>query len=210
MNIGAQFYTIRDFCKNNDFFAESLKKVADIGYKYVQISGTCECDPRWLKEKLDKNGLKSVITHTSADNITGKTEEVIKNHDVFGCRHIGLGWYNFDVENREENYNNFVNLYKPVAKKIKDGGKYFMYHNHHFEFIKIGGKTVFEKISEDFSNDELGFTLDTYWVQKAGADPTCWLEKLAGRVPCIHLKDMTFDGKMAVIGEGNLNFDRIF
>ncbi len=33
MRIGAQFYTIRAFCKTQDDFAESLKKVADIGYE---------------------------------------------------------------------------------------------------------------------------------------------------------------------------------
>ena len=39
MEIGIQFYTLRDFCKDLDSFSETLKKVADIGYKNVQISG---------------------------------------------------------------------------------------------------------------------------------------------------------------------------
>ena len=56
----------------------------------------------------------------------------------------------------------------------------------------------------------MGFTLDTYWAQFAGADPAYWIENLAGRVPCIHLKDQTFDQKMAVVGEGNINFERVF
>ena len=38
MQIGAQFYTIREFCKTPEDLALSLKKVADIGYKTVQIS----------------------------------------------------------------------------------------------------------------------------------------------------------------------------
>ena len=58
MKIGAQFYTIRDFCKTLDDFSESLKKVADIGYKTVQISGTCAYTPEWLKAELLKNGLE--------------------------------------------------------------------------------------------------------------------------------------------------------
>lgn len=45
MRIGAQFYTVRDFCKTTEALAETLKKVADIGYEYVQISGTCAYDP---------------------------------------------------------------------------------------------------------------------------------------------------------------------
>ena len=67
MKIGAQFYTVRDFCKDLDGFAETLKKIADIGYKTVQISGTCAFEPEWLKAQLDSNGLECVITHTAAD-----------------------------------------------------------------------------------------------------------------------------------------------
>ena len=65
MEIGIQFYTLRDHCKNLDDFAETLKKVSDIGYKNVQISGFCDYEPEWLKENLDKNGLKCVITKTN-------------------------------------------------------------------------------------------------------------------------------------------------
>ena len=40
MKIGAQLFTVRDFCQNLTDFEESLKKIADIGYKNVQVSGT--------------------------------------------------------------------------------------------------------------------------------------------------------------------------
>ena len=43
-----------------------------------------------------------------------------------------------------------------------------------------------------------------------GGDPAQWIEKLSSRVPCIHLKDYAYGRKMAVIGEGNINFDRVF
>ncbi len=56
----------------------------------------------------------------------------------------------------------------------------------------------------------MGFTVDTFWVQAGGGDPAQWLEKLAGRIPCIHLKDYAYGRTMAVIGEGNINFDRVF
>ena len=38
MKIGAQLYTLRDSCKDLESFAETLKKVADIGYTTVQVS----------------------------------------------------------------------------------------------------------------------------------------------------------------------------
>ena len=47
-------------------------------------------------------------------------------------------------------------------------------------------------------------------MQAGGGDPAQWIEKLSGRVPCIHLKDFAYGRKMAVLGEGNINFDRVF
>lgn len=64
-------------------------------------------------------------------------------------------------------------------------------------------------ILERFSPDELGIIMDTYWVQKGGADPIEWLHKLSGRVDAIHYKDMFWNGDMAPIGEGNMNFEGI-
>ena len=52
MHIGAQFYTLRDHCKTLEDFSESLRKVKEIGYDYVQISGVCPYEPEWLAEQL--------------------------------------------------------------------------------------------------------------------------------------------------------------
>ena len=130
-----------------------------------------------------------------------------KDHDVFNCKYVGLGSFGF---NEEKNIDDFIRIYKPVTSTLKQAGKYFMYHNHDGEFKKFNGKIVLENLAEAFSPDEMGFTLDTFWVQAGGGDPAQWIEKLSSRVPCIHLKDYAYGRKMAVIGEGNINFDRVF
>lgn len=210
MEIGAQLYTIRDYCQDLDSFAESLKKVADIGYKNVQVSGACEFEADWLKTELAKNGLKCVLTHTSEDAFQNDIQGVIADHNTFDCQRVGLGWFDFKEGVEEESLDKMVAMYKPVVKALKDGGKYFMYHNHAEEFLKIGNKTILEVMAEAFDEDELGFIVDTYWVQVGGGDPAAWLEKLSGRVPCIHLKDCAYGQKISVVGEGNINFDRVF
>jgi sugar phosphate isomerase/epimerase len=85
-----------------------------------------------------------------------------------------------------------------------------MYHNHAMEFAKTEGKTILQQLAERTDSAKMGFTLDTYWVQVGGGDPAQWIERLSGRVPCIHLKDYSLGAKMAVVGEGNINFDRVF
>ena len=207
MEIGVQFYTLRYFCKDLDSFAETLKKVADIGYKTVHISGTCGYEPEWLKSELKKNGLKCVLTHTPADKLQNDPARVAADHDVFDCKYVGLGWFGFD---EEKHIDDFIRIYTPVAETLRQNGKYFMYHNHDGEFKKFNGKLVLETLAENISAEIMGFTLDTFWVQAGGGDPAQWIERLSGRVPCIHLKDYSYGRKMAPIGEGNINFDRVF
>ena len=209
MEIGAQFYTVRQQCQNLEDFALSLKKVADIGYRTVQISGTCPYPADWLKENLEKNGLRCVLTHIPVPRLTEELDQVIADHRVFGCRHIGLGWWAFDPE-KNMSYDQWMEIFPPIAKKIAASGHLFMYHNHDQEFKKYEGKLILERLAEALSPEEMGFTLDTFWVQAGGGDPAQWLEKLSGRVPVIHLKDFAYGRQMAVVGEGNINFGRVF
>ncbi len=208
MQIGAQFYTIRDFCKTPDDLSESLKKIADIGYTTVQLSGTCPYDPQWMARELSKNGLRCVITHTAPQKLTEELEQVCADHDILDCRYVGLGSYRFD--DAQCTVDSFLQTYLPVMDKLSGLGKYFMYHNHAMEFAKTEGKTILQQLAERTDSAKMGFTLDTYWVQVGGGDPAQWIERLSGRVPCIHLKDYSLGAKMAVVGEGNINFDRVF
>lgn len=208
MIIGAQFYTLRNFCKTLDDFSETLKKVADIGYTSVQISGTCAYEPEWLRDQLKANGLKCAVTHIPGDKLKADPVKVAHDHDIFDCEYVGLGCYNFAAE--DATTEKFTEGYLPVAKAIHSAGKYFMYHNHDAEFKWENGKTILANLAEKFSPELMGFTLDTFWVQAGGGDPAAWIDELSGRVPCIHIKDYSYGRKMAVIGEGNINFDRVF
>ena len=73
MRIGAQFYTLRDYCQTLEGLEESLRRVKEIGYEYVQISGVCQYEPEWLNEKLQEIGLKCVLTHWGADDVRDNT-----------------------------------------------------------------------------------------------------------------------------------------
>jgi len=212
MELGAQLYTVRDFIQNEKDFHRTIKKIADIGYKTVQISAIGkDIKPERIKEICDEASIKIVLTHSDVNRILYDTEALIKEHDILGCNYIGLGsmpekykcgdWLDYFKEDFGE----------PV-KKIAASGKLFMYHNHHVEFEKINGTYIIDSLLEAFSPQEMGITLDTYWVQAAGADVCLWIEKLKDRVSCVHLKDMAVvkgTSVMAPVMEGNLNFPAI-
>ena len=206
MKIGAQLFTVRDFTKDLESFSETLKKVADIGYEYVQVSGTCAYEGAWLNEELKKNGLKCPITHYDRDEIRTNTDAVIAKHKEFGCDYIGIGWYDF----RKLPVSTFKSDFNDAIQRVKESGLAISYHNHHFEFAKLeSGKTVLAEIAEAFTPEQLKITLDTFWVQAGGGDPAWWLTELKGRCPCIHYKDMSYDRRIDPVGYGNMNYDAI-
>lgn len=216
MQIGAQFYNLRDYCQNREGIAESLKKVADMGYRTVQISGTCPYDPSWLRDELQKNGLSCVLTHIPPKWLEAAPGEVARDHDVFSCRYVGLGMIPGGLAGGMEDYLRFVETYRPVARAIREAGHYFMYHNHNMEFARTGRgrETYLERMAEDFPVEDMGFTLDTYWIQAGGADPASVIRQMKGRAPCVHFKDMVHSledkaARMAPVGGGNLDFERI-
>ena len=135
MRIGAQLYTVREYMKNLDDFAETLKKVADIGYTTVQVSGACEFEPEWLKEQLAKNGLECHLTHTAGPKMLADPAKVAADHKVFGCKYIGIGSMPGNLkDNGHQVFEDFVKNYKPVAQAFAAAGEYFMFHNHHAEY----------------------------------------------------------------------------
>lgn len=223
MKIGAMLYNLRDYCKTPEEVSTALRRVSEMGYTAVQICGLCPCDPAWLRAELDKNGLEAPLTHTPYRRVLSETEQVIAEHTVLGCDYIGIGCLvdmfvkgdpAFVQETRERVAKDFLRDAKPIVKAIRDDGKLFMFHNHDIEYTTVvDGKPLIELFAESFSPDELGFTLDLYWVRAAGADPVKEIDRYAGRLPCVHLKDMKFneDGspRYTWCGDGILDFQSI-
>lgn len=223
MKTGAQLYTVRSYIQNENDFACSMKKIAEMGYTTVQISAMgSSISPQTARDICDRNNLEIVLTHSDVNRILYDTDALIKEHDILGCNYIGIGCMPEKYRTKEW-LNHFMKDFKEPAKKIAASGKLLMYHNHDLEFEAFEAeeilnaspkKKIFEYLMEGFSKEEMGFTLDTYWVAAAGADVCEWIRILKDRIPCVHLKDMQINYKaggriMAPVMEGNLNFKAI-
>ena len=211
MKIGAQYYTIRDFCQTLEDFDNSCKKVSEIGYKYVQLSGIGNFEATDLKPILDKYGLKVVCTHRPADNYLKDIEKEIKFHKILDCKICGLGAmpaFNAELET----IRSFTESFKPVCEKLKENGLIFAYHNHAFEFRKHDGKYAFDILVNALNCDNFKYILDVYWLAYAGIDPAKFIRKNSGVVACVHFKDLKIvsnSPKFAPVGEGNLDWEDI-
>ena len=217
----AQMFTLRSHTKTAKDLAATLKKVAQIGYPAVQLSGVGamngenpEVPAADARKMLDDNGLKCIATHRPWEALRDHTEKEIDFHKTLGCDFAAIGGVHAKDAVLEEKMRQFLAELPPVMRKLKAAGIRFGYHNHAHEFERIapGPKTVYDLLISEGGAD-LMLEIDTYWVNHAGADNVALIKRCAGRVPVIHLKDKeVIPGEgpvMAPIGEGNLNWDAI-
>ena len=216
--IAAQLFTIRDFTKTRDDFAASMAKIREIGYRAVQVSQIGEISDAEVKRIADDNGLTICNTHVSVDDLLDNPDAVIKQHELWGARHVAIGGMPLEYRDSEAGFRRFAEIANGIGERLDSAGLTFSYHNHSFEFLRFGAKSGLELIFDETDPRYVQAELDTYWIQHGGADPVAWIEKMTDRMPVIHLKDMVMlraaDGgqprqAMAEVGEGNMNFSGI-
>ena len=186
MKFGLNLYSIRNLVGTPEGFRETCHKLKDMGYGSLQISGV-PYDPELIKSVSEETGLPVVLTHVALDRILNDTDKLMEEHAYFGCKNIGLGSFPFAaMEDPEKMVEQVAQLNEAGKKMAKNGFKFF-YHNHHYEFYKNNGQTVYDYMIENAPY--INFTLDTYWLQYAGVDILDYIKRMNGRIECIHLKD---------------------
>lgn len=209
--LAAQLYTLRDYLKTPEDIARTLPKVAALGYRAVQLSALGPIDPHDLKKITDDAGLTICATHVNFDQLRDDLDAVVAEHEILGCKYVAIG--SIPNEYRTgEGYHQFAREASQVARRMKERGLVFGYHNHSFELEKFDGKTGLEILYSESDPEVFTAEIDTYWIQHGGGDPAWWIRRVKGRSPLVHLKDMVMGGReqfMAEVGEGNLNWPAI-
>src|SRR6185437_13914213 len=89
--IAAQLYTLRDYLKTPADIAQTLKKVAGLGYRSVQLSALGPIETNALKRILDDNGLSVCATHVNFNELRDELDRVVDEHRTLGCKYVAIG-----------------------------------------------------------------------------------------------------------------------
>ncbi len=214
--IGAQLYTLREYLKTPADMAKTFSRLSEMGFGIVQVSGLGPIDATELKKMLDDNGLACVVTHRSMDQIHN-TQEMLEYHQTLGCPYTALGAFHSDSR---EDWKSFITEFSRLGKTLAAAGLRLGYHNHSHELAPFGDDPAKINPQENplhlmlaEADPSIWFEIDTYWIAHGGGDPAAWIEACTGRIPVVHVKDMTItperEQKMCEIGSGNLNWPRI-
>jgi sugar phosphate isomerase/epimerase len=211
-NVAFQTYTIRDFLKTPKDIAQSMRRVRQIGYEVLQLSGVGPIPDAELKKILDGEGLGVCTTHEDFKQMQTNPQMIIDKYRLFGARHAAIGGMPQEYRSGE-GFVKFAKDATAVGQTLAEGGLTFCYHNHNFEFEKFRDRNGFQILYAESDPRYFKAEPDTYWIQAGGGDPAYWLATVSKRAPLLHLKDMAMKGhsqQFAEVGEGNLNWPAIF
>ena len=211
--IAAQLYTVRDHCATASGLAASLAKLRAIGYRAVQVSGLGPIPDAEIGAILAGEGLVCCATHEPSATILDSPHLVVERLRRLNCRFTAYP-YPRDIDfSNEEHIRTLVRKLDAAGAVLRAAGLVLGYHNHAIEFVSHRGRPVLEHLFAATDPRHLVAELDTYWVHYGGGDVVAWCERLAGRLPFIHLKDYGFSlenkPEFREIGRGNLDWSRI-
>lgn len=210
--IALQLYTIRAHTADAAAFAASMKRVRQLGYGAVQISGTGPIPAAELRRVCDDEGLSICATHEPGKSIVESPQAVVERLGILGCRHTAYPYPHVPLTSAADVATLARDL-NAAGEVLARAGMTLTYHNHAIELKKSGGRTLLELLYEATDPRFVQAEIDVYWIQAGGGDPVRWCERLSGRLPLLHLKDYgvgTDDQpRMAEVGHGNLDMPRI-
>ena len=186
--LGVQLYTVRSVLPQKP--RDTLNAIRAIGYQEVEAT-FAGLDDLW--PVLEASGLKAVSIHLDSKSVTqGKADDLSPIFDQLKKRGFEYAVMPYVPEPERggiEVIKSLAEKFNRAGEKCRAAGMSFCYHNHAFEFATEKGATLFQVMLDQTDPKLVAFELDVFWVSVAGLDPAETIQKLAGRVPLLHLKD---------------------
>ena len=223
--LGLQLYTIRDAMTADT--PGSLKKVSDMGYKYLELADYNNgkfygYEPMEFKKLVSDLGMEILSSHTQVEGAgvtLDNAKKMAEDHAKIGTKYCIQPWIVEEMRTTIASYQRMAENWNKVGSVMKEFGMQFGYHNHNFEFATVEGKIpYFDVMMAELDKELVTMELDLFWVSKAGQNPIELINKYPGRFQLFHLKDMftsqapffeVIKDDIAPVGAGVINFKEI-
>jgi len=210
-NIGIQLYSLRDLQAAS--VQNTIQQLANVGYPEVELFTMQGASVATWRGILDQTGVRAIAAHVGIDRWRSEPAVVIREAKQLGMQYVGLPGVFPQTQTRAA-YRQLARDMNRWGEQAADAGLRFYYHNHNFEFARDGGTTgtrFYDILVNETNPDTVFFEMDLYWVVAGGVDPMDYLGVYdQSRWPLFHVKDRDAAGAFADLGEGNINFQRVF
>ncbi len=182
--IALQLYSVRDDMAAD--FEGTLKKVKALGYDGVEFAGLFENTAAEVKAMCEEIGLTPISAHIPFVDMMNDPE-ILKVYKEIGCEFVVIPYLTEEYRPGQPKFQEVIDGAKFLAGKCAELGLKLCYHNHDFEFVKVGDEYAIDILYAEVP--ELMPQFDTCWVNVGGEDPAEYVRKYKGREEILHLKD---------------------
>jgi sugar phosphate isomerase/epimerase len=217
--IGVQLWSVKDVVEKD--LQGTLKQLAAIGYKEIESYPGAKghyygVAPKEFKKMIDDTGMKLVSSHVPTGAKKSKPgtwqqatllqnfNEFVDNAAETGQLFVTCSWMD---ETLRGDLKGTAELFNKSAEACKKAGLQFAYHNHDFEFNKVGDEVIYDYMLNN-TDATVKYEMDMFWVVKAGRDPKAYFAKYPNRFSLCHIKDMDKQNRNnnTEIGTGSIDY----
>ncbi len=184
MKIGIQLYTVTDDVRED--LEGTLRALKQIGYDCIEPCGLGGKTPEEYKALCDEIGLEICSVHIGESEWDEPAFEIVERYAQLGCRDIvipcpkALSWPG------QPKFLEFKEFIAEFAKEVKALGARAHYHNHAPDILTVNGKCALDTLLE---GKDIHPQFDCGWLEAAGVSAVDYIQRYAGRVKMLHLRD---------------------
>ena len=187
-NLGVELYTVRNVITKDP--KTVLQSIKDMGYTEVEATDYGNFDQIW--SAIQEAQLTPASIHMNAALLDKDTHEIDTRFSLFkqkGFQYVVYPYVAPEKRGGADVYKRLAASLNKAGERAKAHGLTLCYHNHAFEFERIGDTSPLQILMTETAKDHLALEMDIFWVTVAGHNPVDLLGTYAGRVPLLHLKD---------------------
>jgi sugar phosphate isomerase/epimerase len=208
--VGFQIWTINKDLQED--FAGTLKKMADMGYKTVEM-----CSPPGygfkslmdmkaieMKKIVEDTGLKLKSTHYGMGELRTNLAERIAFASESGQKQM------VPEKATMSDWMKACDEINTMGMKSKESRIQMVFHNHHKEFEKIDGNLIYDAMLKQLDPDYVKMQFQVA-VISVGYKASDYFTKYPGRFISAHLADWSAaDNKQKPVGQGDVDWKEFF
>jgi sugar phosphate isomerase/epimerase len=176
---------------SKDFSSDApatMKKAKELGFSYVEMSGTYGLSfPQFIK-LLAVNELAAVSFETSLAKLAESPQAVADEARSYGSKYIvcpSAAMDSFSKEDAEE----ISQVLNHAGKILAQNGLLLCYHAKGKEFSTLGNETIFDHLVEKIDPRFVYLAMNVFAIKEAGKEPIDFLKKYPTRFILVYLKD---------------------
>ncbi len=217
--IGCQTWPVRQTIGKD--FEGTLRSLAAAGFQNIEM-----CSPpdykdlgfgplmgmpaAEMREKIQAAGLHCESCHYPFSGLKPHLDERMAFAKELGLKQMIISTFWLPKDAQISDYLKAADEANKLGERTRAAGIQLGFHNHDFEFHKIGGDLIYDKLMGEFDPQliKMQFQVDVISLGYQAAD---YFEKYPGRFISMHLQDWSPEQKKdVVLGTGVVDWNRLF